>query len=284
MILYKYLSSDRIDVFCNRKIRYTQLGDFNDPYELNPNIDKIVEKEGIIKLTQTNLEKLVEEEYEKHPVVHTLVSKDEFLKLLKSREGLFHQSMATLEPIISRLLPASLQNVFNSSIGALSLSEDPKNELMWSHYAEEHRGYVLGFDSTHTYFNQKLSPSDELRHLRKVSYTKERPKINLMNTNGVDLFLTKSMKWQYELEWRIIRPFTEATESLDKKPYPIYLFSFPVKAISEVILGFRMSEEKRNSIRNKLIKDNNYSHIKFYQAKLDESNFSINLINADRFE
>ena len=120
--------------------------------------------------------------------------------------------------------------------------------------------------------------------MRKVSYTKERPKINLMNTNGVDLFLTKSMKWQYELEWRIIRPFTEATESLDKKPYPIYLFSFPVKAISEVILGFRMSEEKRNSIRNKLIKDNNYSHIKFYQAKLDESNFSINLINADRFE
>lgn len=275
MILYKYLTSDRIDVFCNCKIRYTQLGDFNDPYELNPNIDKIAEKEEIIKLTQTNLEKLVEEEYEKHPIVHTLVSKADFLKLVKSQENLVLQSMTALEPITSKLLPAFLRNIFNSSIGALSLSEDPKNELMWSHYAGEHHGYVLGFDSTHTYFNQKVSPSDELRHLRKVSYTEKRPKINLMNTNGVELFLTKGMKWQYELEWRIIRPFTEATEVLGKKPYPIYLFPFPAKAISVVILGFRMSEEEKNTLRRKLIEDRNYSHVKLYQAQLDESDFTI---------
>lgn len=284
MILYKYLSSDRIDVFCNRKIRYTQLGDFNDPYELNPNIDKIAEKEEIIKLTQTNLEKLVDEEYEKHPIVHTLISKADFLKLAKSQKGLVLQSIATLEPIVSKLLHSFLQNVFNSSMGALSLSEDPKNELMWSHYAEEHRGYVLGFDGTHTYFNQKASPSDEFRHLRKVNYTKERLKINLMNTNGVEMFLTKGMKWQYELEWRIIRSFTDATEVLDRKPYPIYLFSFPARAISEIILGFRMSEEKKNTVRHKLIEDSNYSHIKLNQAQLDESDFSINLNNVDKVE
>ncbi len=282
MILYKYLSSNRVDVFLNCKIRYTQLGDFNDPYELNPHIDAIVGKEEIIKLTQANLPKLVEEEYEKHPIVHTLISKAEFLELAELQENSVLKSMTILEPLILKLLPSSLQNVFNSSIGALSLSEDPKNELMWSHYAEEHRGYILGFDSTHSYFNQPVSGSDELRYLRKINYTKTRPNINLMNTNGVELFLTKSINWQYELEWRIIRPFTEATEVLDKNPYPIYLFSFPEKAFSEVILGFRMSDEKKKIIQHKLANDDNYSHIKLYQAQLDESDFMIHLKSVSK--
>jgi hypothetical protein len=277
VILYKYLSSDRIDVFLNCKIRYTQFGDFNDPYELNPNIDRIAEDEEIINLTKKDLSRLIEQEYDRYPIVHTLISKDKFLDLAQSQEDFFVQSIIALQPTISKLLPAVLQDVFNLNIGALSLSKDPKNDLMWSHYAEEHRGYVLGFDSTHAYFNQKMSPSDELRHLRKVSYTKERPKISLMNTNGVELFLSKGINWQYELEWRIIRPLTEATEVIDKEPYPIYLFSFPPSAISEVVLGFRMLEEKKNTIRRKLSNDTEYSHIKLYQAQLNESDFTINL-------
>jgi hypothetical protein len=98
-----------------------------------------------------------------------------------------------------------------------------------------------------------------------------------MNTNGVELFLSKGINWQYELEWRIIRPLTEATEVIDKEPYPIYLFSFPPSAISEVVLGFRMLEEKKNTIRRKLSNDTEYSHIKLYQAQLNESDFTINL-------
>ncbi len=277
MILYKYLSSDRIDVLLNCKIRYTQFGDFNDPYELNPNIDRIADDEEIIKLTKTDLPKLVEQEYDKYPIVHTLISRAKFLELAHSQEDFFVHSVIALQPTISKLLPVVLQDVFNLNIGALSLSEDPINDLMWSHYAEEHRGYVLGLDSTHAYFNQKMSPSDELRHLRKVNYTKERPQISLMNTNGVELFLSKGMNWQYELEWRIMRPFTEATEIIDRRPYPIFLFSFLPSTISKIILGLRMLEEKKNIIKCKVITDTKYSHIKLYQAQLNETDFTINL-------
>jgi len=277
MILYKYLSSERVDVLLNCKIRYTQLGDFNDPYELNPNIDRLAGKEELVKLTKENLPKLVNEEYDKNPIVHTLISKANFLELIKSREDILVQFITNFQPIISNLMPTILQNAFNLNIGALSLSEDPKNDLMWSHYAEDHRGYLLGFDSTHPYFNEKITPSDELRHLRKIIYTKERPKINLMKTNGVELFLTKGMNWQYELEWRIMRPFRDAIEVIERMPYPIYLFNFPPSAISEIILGFRMSEEKKKIIRGKLIDDSNYSHIKLYQAQLNEFDFTINL-------
>jgi hypothetical protein len=41
MILYKYLPPVRIASIQNCLIRVTQYGDFNDPFELNPNIDKL---------------------------------------------------------------------------------------------------------------------------------------------------------------------------------------------------------------------------------------------------
>lgn len=34
-----------------------------------------------------------------------------------------------------------------SSVGIFSLSENPCNELMWSHYAASHKGIALGFSS-----------------------------------------------------------------------------------------------------------------------------------------
>ena len=47
MILYKYLPPERIDVIQNCKIRFTQYGDFNDPFELNANITKLAEENEI---------------------------------------------------------------------------------------------------------------------------------------------------------------------------------------------------------------------------------------------
>jgi hypothetical protein len=38
MILYKYLHPDRIDVLTQKMVRFTQPGDFNDPFEFRPYI------------------------------------------------------------------------------------------------------------------------------------------------------------------------------------------------------------------------------------------------------
>ncbi len=34
MPLFKYVTLDRIDILVNEEIRYTQLGAFNDPFEM----------------------------------------------------------------------------------------------------------------------------------------------------------------------------------------------------------------------------------------------------------
>ena len=45
MILYKYLS--RFEVLSSSMLRFTQPGSFNDPFEVTPHIDALVERNKI---------------------------------------------------------------------------------------------------------------------------------------------------------------------------------------------------------------------------------------------
>jgi len=145
MILYKYLPPARIDVILNCKIRFTQYGDFNDPFELNPNINKIAEESEIKELVKKNFVKLIEEEYSNNPIINAFISKEAFIQLALAREDMVKNAVVDIEPSIVALLPRMLQMAANSLLGALSLSEYYDHELMWSHYSEEHKGYAIGF-------------------------------------------------------------------------------------------------------------------------------------------
>lgn len=274
MILYKYLSQTRIDVIEKNMIRFTQYGDFNDPFELNPNIDKLAEEDEIKNLVEKNFAKLIEEEYDKNAIISAFISKENFIHLARNKEESIKNLVVDIEPHIANLLPNMLQQTTNSLLGALSLSEICDHELMWSHYADEHKGYVVGFDSSHSFFNQKKSPEDELRHLRKIKYRRSPPVINLMKTNASELFFVKSSKWEYEVEWRMLLPLSDSRKVLDKEPYPIHLFKFPIQAIKTIILGARISDKNRESIKSILKKDK-LSQIKLFQAYLDSSSYGI---------
>ncbi len=155
MILCKYLPPSRIDVIKNCAIRFTQFGDFNDPFELNPNIDKIAEEAEIRKIVDRDFVKLIEDEYSNNPIISAFISKESFIQLAKDRKGLVVNNVIGNTELLAKLLPGMLQKTVNSLLGALSLSEISNHELLWSHYANEHRGYLIGFDSTHQFFNQK---------------------------------------------------------------------------------------------------------------------------------
>ncbi len=65
------------------------------------------------------------------------------------------------------------------------------NPLLWSHYADRHRGAALGFDVD----NQIL---------KAVSYIKQRPVLEQINMEVAHwLLYTKYMGWEYEQEARI---------------------------------------------------------------------------------
>ncbi len=102
----------------------------------------------------------------------------------------------------------------------LSLSKTPHEILMWSHYANNHSGFLLEFDVDKSHkTNQQLAKleTDEFfeevaKNLfyQEVIYTDKRPKIQVhkkeedLSKLVNNLFLTKAENWQYEKEARVI--------------------------------------------------------------------------------
>jgi hypothetical protein len=116
---------------------------------------------------------------------------------------------------------------FSRNKGILCFSQDWKNPVLWSHYAESHQGLCLGFS-----FKAELVP---------VHYSKTRIQINvrslLADPDREQLILkclsTKFLHWQYEQE---VRAFVELSD-MDKKT-GLYFFDFcESMTLTHVIVG-----------------------------------------------
>jgi len=99
-----------------------------------------------------------------------------------------------------------------------------------------------------------------------------------------DIFLLKSEKWKDEEEWRMLQPLEkgqrlekDGAAILDDEGQPIYLFSLPPSCITGIIFGSRMSQENKSKIMHVLSTDD-YSHVKKYQADLDDRKFKLNIL------
>lgn len=114
----------------------------------------------------------------------------------------------------------------HKTTGLLCFSKAWGNPVLWSHYAEKHRGICLGFDV-----------SDKI--LKSVTYT-DKPKKIAESDATVDavvnsLLLTKYVGWQYEDEVRMVLPLDPKSAESGN-----YYCSFSENlALREVILGPR---------------------------------------------
>lgn len=150
------------------------------------------------------------------------------------------------------------------NIGVFCASTDPRNQLLWAHYAAEHRGICI-----------QLSPfEDELFLIaKKVIYSKKFPTLVVPTPPGAkqEYYLHKSTDWAYEKEWRVVLPFNGCSISL--RPL----------AISAVILGARIENKTIAAVMG-LLQERERSGkppLKIYQAKLDEESFDINILRHD---
>jgi hypothetical protein len=138
--------------------------------------------------------------------------RDEFVALITS--PLFEESNPQLKAEVDALevRRAALVAQFRDS-GIFCATRRKDNLLMWAHYAEQHRGVVLGF---------KPDPAVDsfLCLLEPVSYSAvrpsfydpidplqgARPKIEDMRAFNRYLTATKSLDWAYEEELRLVVP------------------------------------------------------------------------------
>jgi hypothetical protein len=129
----------------------------------------------------------------------------------------------------------------NEDTGLLCFSKSWSNPVLWSHYADKHRGICLGFDI----------PTD---HLHAVNYTLKPMSVITPKSSNTprttediifELMRTKFIDWKYEDEMRLLIDIgNKPTEAgLHFKPFSKDL------ELKEIILGPRC-ELPISSIRN----------------------------------
>lgn len=105
--------------------------------------------------------------------------------------------------------------------GVVSLSETPRNSLMWAHYAQQHNGICIGYKND---FLKHIDGESNFQVLInepvKVNYDNLRFELdydykdahNIDREAFIQHLLKKSDEWIYEKEHRCIIPFTKANK------------------------------------------------------------------------
>ena len=245
--LYKYrcVSERSLKMIEEGKYYFAPAHSFNDPldcavepiYEL-PSIEKIIENQA--KVLQNNDGISFQEALQKSQIIKTIPQTE-------------------LEKLFQRLRNR-IRNMLRYEYGVLSLSGKNDNILMWSHYADYHKGFCIEF---------KRSPGNPLGSTQPVQYVKEYPCFNYFNDLPGDIakkiILTKADDWSYEEEWRGIQKANTQVRYTDDM-------------ITGIIFGLQMPDHHKREIYQ-VFKGSN--HMVFYQAELMPRKFklAINQIN-----
>lgn len=280
-VLYKYATAEvGLKILETQTIRFSNPITFNDPYDCcMPIIFK--NAKNLDNSFFINLNKKIRE----------IVNLDEetIIKLDNELQNLNDDNNA-LSICPDKYLNIILQPL-KEDMRVLSLSKNNNNLLMWGHYAQNHKGTAIGFNTNYKF----------LRNLIEIKYSKTIPKlrnalINDLYLISIDalkelrmLFHTKSIDWKYEQEYRfeiglnhlyrqfVLNPnyitlYPQFFEEIKNKKDFIHPY-FTSECINSVYLGINMDIDNENNIIN-LIK-NKYPHTKIYKAFLSEFEFKV---------
>lgn len=112
----------------------------------------------------------------------------------------------------------------------VSLSGVGDDEIMWTFYADEHRGICLEFDGHHPVFSA----------VQEVQYGPVPPPPAQASEEHDPLLFHKSLAWKFQAEWRALSPGNS--------------FQFPPEALRRVILGYRFPEDEFERLAAVLIR------------------------------
>ena len=165
------------------------------------------------------------------------------------------------EQIVINLGLFKMQNAFSETSSVFCMTEKPDNLLMWSHYADSHKGICIGFNIA--------DETDFLSHAHPVSYSSKYPFFDPVAEKDGQIvmekcFLTKAKDWEYEAEWRVVF-------------YKMPSGTSPIKPsnLISVILGARASIDSKQLVRRWLSTRND--KLKISEASFVSGEFALRM-------
>jgi len=144
--------------------------------------------------------------------------------------------------------------------GVFCMTREKKNIPMWAHYAANHKGFCLEFQTTNSFFSRA----------RKVCYERQLSTVNVLSPwdtlirHATAALLTKSKDWEKEEEWRII-----------DLNHGVGIQQCPPKSITGVIVGCRMPTPARRQIADWCKKRKPQPVL--YEAKIKNEEFGLDI-------
>jgi len=269
-MLYKYACWDKQHEYHKRLITSPEIYFcsprlINDPYDcsMRARYDLLTEEEILLRI------KYYIKKYNSHlttPEINKLS-----LEILNERHFENPENLYELKKLNDDF-------IYNYN-GIFCLSEIRDNLLMWSHYANAHKGFCIGHNilelnkSLTNYLGER---TDLTIDLKKIEYTGEYPlcKPDSNDIDNVDyllrIFEIKYLDWKYEREYRyIMTGSVNRLNNIDEFRKVI----IEKEIITEVILGCKMSDDNKKELLSCLKKD--YPHTKIYQAIIKKNSFAL---------
>lgn len=264
--LYKYMPL-RFSFFDDPLLRLTPPSELNDPFDSKP--------------TQTGIEKKLKFFFE---------DQDE-----ADESGVDPQEIrASYEDSLQKGL---------DQFGIVSLTEDPYNLLMWSHYANEHKGLVISISCSSSTFelHDKFTETCGISKINpmKVNYSNRRPGYDMPDstiyeyfehnfyshfamTKGNDIRVTHLYNKTYKAEAscdekRDILPWAIAFSQGKKQISNVRFFKrLKPNSITGIYFGSRVSEEDIAKARKRIEENPLFGHSpSFYRSIESQDRFEI---------
>lgn len=287
---YKYVSRDTSKIILtNRTVRWSSPRLFNDPFDTQIDLNFAFDFDDLAEPLGNELIRIIESG---SGIPEKIIADKPYLGTLEVMRQMFNGKLSPdlrnkiLEifpehtQIFRELLP-KLQDKIREEFrnkSLLCVSELHDNLLMWSHYADQHKGAVLEF---------KCIPDPDydtpLCAAKPVEYQREMPIFATLEDFIAGLLgqeerhwreqifnkiaFTKSIDWVYEREWRCV---TELRNP-DGPGYEDIPF-FP-QEITKIYLGCRMIDRDIDEILGLLTGD--FAHVVAYQARKSPESFGL---------
>ena len=175
-------------------------------------------------------------------------------------------------------LPQLTQNLLLNGAGVSCFSETRDNYLMWSHYADKHRGVCIGFSVLGLFLSLSFVGPGGILVIEggkqcipfPVQYEDEPPVWEAGLDESIHGVLsTKARCWEYEREWRIF-----ALDSAEKKQ------NFMTPAFAEVIFGAEIPQNDEVRL-GRVIAGGKYPITKPLKAKICEGSYNMEIVDYD---
>jgi len=261
--LYKFrsipLDSNKLHyverIFTDNELHFSSPNDLNDPHECRP------------KMTVGDLKN---QDYKNKYIEYTLkinhrTNPDTTIKEVEA--DLEKQTPEEREKLASGSTK-KYREVIGKELRICSFCASATNLLLWSHYADSHKGFCIVFDVDNDIFGKAM----------KVRYQDEYPTFRYTIPDEWAMFqlsvATKYTEWEYEQEYRLV---SNEPNGPDHLPVKGKKFTFPPEMLKAVIFGCHISKDHKELIKGWCKRRKN--KVELRQAKLSDTVYELDIEN-----